>query len=96
MESLNDWTSYDTCSCAQANNIGKLADNVNTNLMILMIAWFVRHFPHWQVLTSPFNRAKKELTRVSRDWPKPHPARALVNVKFDAELNRVGVQPGLV
>ena len=25
-----------------------------------MITWFVRHFPHWQVVANPFNRAKKE------------------------------------
>ena len=31
LKKLNDLTSYDACSCAQANNIGKMADNVNTN-----------------------------------------------------------------
>ena len=72
-------------SCAQANNIGNTADNVKTN-------WWL----HWQVVTSPFNRAKKKLTRVSRDWPNPHLARDHVNVKFDAELTRVRAQPGVV
>ena len=52
------------CSCAQANNIGKTVDDVKTN-------WWL-HFPHWQVVTSPFNRAKKKLSQVSWDWPNPH------------------------
>ena len=76
------------CSCQQANNIGKTADNVKT-------IWWL-HFPHWQVVTSPFNRAKKKLTRVSRDWPNPHAAGTPVNVKFGAELTRVGAQAGVV
>lgn len=73
------------CSCAQANNVGKIANNVNTNIdddcMVCL--------PFSSVTSSqqPFQPSKKGTEpgqiRVTQNRPSPHPARAHVNVKFD-------------
>ena len=69
---------------------------VSHKLMILMIAWFVPPFSSLTSSYQPFQPSEKGTDRDQPTMNQPHPARARVNVKCDAELTRVGVQPGLV
>ena len=71
-----------------------MADNVNTNIdddCMVRLPFSSLTSNHQSFLPSEKGTEPRQTRSLEID-----PARAHVNVKFDAELTRVGVQPGLV